>query len=155
MARLTKFDERMFEKAREVADTSNFDHFHLGCVITYKHHIISKAANSYKTHPVQKYYNQRFRNFRKGIRPCNHTVHAEIAALSSIPISLENQINWREVRVYMYRIAPGLPTGHGMARCCPACLAALRNKGIRHIYYTTDEGYVYERLEDEWEEIDA
>ena len=57
MAQLSKFDERMFEKAKEVAETSDFEHFHLGCVITYKHHILSAASNSSKTHPRQKYYN--------------------------------------------------------------------------------------------------
>ena len=146
MAKLSKFDERMFEKAREIAKTSDFDHFHLGCVITYKHHILSTGSNSNKTHPRQKYYNHRYRNFRSDSKPHTHTVHAEMAALNTIPYPIGIQVDWKDVNVYVYRIAPGLPQHRGMARPCAACMAALKKLGIRNIYYTTDEGYAYERL---------
>lgn len=147
MAQLSKFDERMFEKAKEVAETSDFEHFHLGCVITYKHHILSAASNSSKTHPRQKYYNYKYRNFRRGPKPCAHTIHAEMAAINAIPYPIGIQVNWKDVNVYVYRIAPGLPQHRGTARPCAACMAALKNLGIRNIYYTTDEGFVYERLD--------
>lgn len=145
--KFSKFDERMFEKAREVAETSDFDHFHLGCVLTYKHHILSMAANSNKTHPRQKYYNHKYRDFRHGSKPCPHSIHAEMAALNAIPYPVGIQINWKEVNVYVYRIAPGLPLQRGTARPCAACMAALRSVGIRNIYYTTDDGFAYERLD--------
>jgi deoxycytidylate deaminase len=148
MANFSKFDERMFEKARETAETSDFDHFHLGCVITYKHHIISTGANGRKTHPIQKYYNKRYRYFRKGSKPCIHTLHAEMAALAAIPYPLGLQLDWRDVNVYIYRISPGKPSGHGLARPCPACLAALRQAGVRNLYYTGEDSFVYERLAD-------
>ena len=147
MAEFTKFDMRMFEKAHEIAATSDFDHFKMGCVITYKHHIISVACNSNKTHPAQSYYNK-YRDFRKnGPKPCVHSVHAEIAALSKIPYPIAQQIDWKQVNVYVYRIAPGLRLGKGSARCCPACAQALRDKGIRNIYYSTDYGFAFERLD--------
>ena len=34
-----------------------------------------------------------------------------------------------------------------MARPCNACLAAIKDLGIRNIYYTTDDGFVHEKLE--------
>lgn len=148
MAKFSNFDMKMFEKAREVANTSEFEHFHLGCVITYKHHILSTACNSYKTHPVQMRYNQRFRQFRQGSKPCVHSLHAEIAALSTIPYPIASQINWHEVKVYIYRISVGRESQKGMARPCPACEQALRELGIRHIYYTTNSGYAYEKWDD-------
>ena len=148
MTKFSKFDIKMFDKAKEIAETSDFDHFHLGCVITYKHHILAAASNSNKTHPMQKYYNHRYREFRKGSKPCCHTVHAEMAAINSIPYPVGIQVNWREVNVYVYRIAPGLQGGHGMARPCPACMAALKKLGIRNVYYTTDGGFSFERLDD-------
>lgn len=147
MARLSKFDERMFAKAEEVAQTSDFEHFHLGCVITYKHHILSSASNSSKTHPQQKYYNHKYRNFRRGSKPCAHTVHAEMAAINAIPYPVGIQVDWKDVNVYVYRIAPGLPQHRGTARPCAACMAALKNLGIRNIYYTTNGGFAYERLD--------
>lgn len=148
MTKFSKFDKKMFDKAREVAETSDFEHFHLGCVITYKRYILSSACNSYKTHPVQMRYNRRFRKFRQGSKPCVHSLHAEIAALNAIPYPVAAQVNWREVKVYIYRISVGRASKMGMARPCPACMAALRELGVRDIYYTGEDSYIYERLED-------
>ena len=147
MTRFSKFDMKMFNKAREIAKTSDFDHFHLGCILVYKHRILAAASNTNKTHPQQKYYNQ-FRQFRKGPKPCLHTMHAEIAAINSIPYPVGIEVDWKNVDIYVYRIAPGLRSKHGMARPCAGCMAALKKLGIRNIYYTTDDGYAYERLED-------
>lgn len=147
MAKLSKFDLRMFEKAKEIAETSDFDHFHLGCVITCKKRVINIGCNTCKTHPMQKYYNNRYRDFRKIGCPDNHTLHAEIATLTTIPIAIIKQVDWHDVNIYIYRIAPGLPSKMGMARPCPGCMAAIHKFGIRNIYYTTDTGYAYERLD--------
>lgn len=144
----TNFDYRMFEKAKEVAETSDFSRFHVGCVITYKHHIIGMASNSCKTRPQQKYYNKKYRNFvkQKG-RPCTHSVHAEIAALNSISYPIATQIDWKDVHVYVYRISKGRITGRGLAAPCDACRNALIDKGIRHFYYSGNDSYLYERVE--------
>ena len=144
----TRFDLRMFEKAKEIAETSNFPHFHVGCVITYKHHIIGQGSNSNKTCPKQKYYNKRFRNFsRQDGKPTAHPSHAEIAALNSIPYPVSQQIDWKDVHVYIYRISNGRITGRGLSRPCPACEGALLDKGVRHFYYTGNDSYIYERID--------
>ena len=147
MATFTNFDIKMFDKAKEVAETSNFEHFHLGCVITYKRHILAAASNSNKTHPRQKYYNHKYRQFRQGSKPACHSIHAEMAAINSIPYPIGVQIDWKDVNVYVFRIAPGLSNKQGMARPCPACLAAMTELGIRNFYYSTDGGFAYERIE--------
>lgn len=146
MGSLSNFDYRMFEIARKVADTSDFDTFHIGCVITYKKHIVSSASNSYKTHPVQKKYNKKYRHFNKSIKPVVDSGHAEILALTNIPYPIEQNIDWRNVRVYVYRISKGKRLKMGLARPCPACMAALRDKGVQHLYYSTDDGFAYEKL---------
>jgi deoxycytidylate deaminase len=33
-----------------------------------------------------------------------------------------------------------------MARPCQSCMAAIKDLGIKEIYYTSDEGFVYEKL---------
>lgn len=33
-----------------------------------------------------------------------------------------------------------------MSRPCPNCMAAIKDLGIKHIYYTTNDGFVYENL---------
>ena len=144
--KLSKFDYSMFEKARQVAQTSTYEGHSLGCVIVYKKHILTMASNSAKTHPMQKKYNRKYRQFNKSTKPILDSGHAEILALASIPYPIEQSIDWRAVRVYVYRICRGKRLGHGMAKPCPACMAALRDKGIKHIYYTTDDGFVYEEV---------
>ena len=145
---LSNFDMKMFDKAEETAKESDFETFHLGCVVTYKRHIISMACNTRKTSPRQKYYNRKYREFRQGSLPASHTLHAEMRALNLISYPLGKDMDWSKVNVYIYRIAPGLPNQRGLARPCPACMAALRDCGVRNIYYTTDSGFAYERIDD-------
>lgn len=144
---LSNFDMKMFERASEIAEESDFETFHLGAVITYKHHIVSMACNTRKTSPHQKYYNRKYRQFRRGTLPATHTLHAEMRALNLISYPLGKDMDWSKVNVYIYRVAPGLPNQRGLARPCPACMAALRDCGVRNIYYTTDSGFAYERID--------
>lgn len=145
MGQISKSDYRFFEAAKRVATTSDFDNFHIGCVVVYKKHIIASAANTHKTSPKQKKWNKE-RKFNKSIKPIKHSLHAEIRALSLIPYPIEQEINWRDVSVYIYRICKGKRFGHGLARPCEACRAALRDKGIRKIYYTGDDSFILEEL---------
>ena len=146
MAELSKFDYKMFDAARKVAETSNFESFHLGCVFVYKHKIIASASNSTKTHPMQKKYNRKYRKFKYGNKPIVDSLHAEIAALNSIPYPIAQQIHWKDVAVYVYRICKGKPSGHGLARPCKACMNALKDAGIGHLYYTGEDSLVYEKM---------
>lgn len=146
MSRLSKYDYAVFEKARQVAQTSTYNGHSLGCVIVYKKHIISMSSNSSKTHPLQKKYNRKYRTFKKSAKPIMDSGHAEILALADIPYPLQQSIDWRQVKVYVYRICNGKRLGMGLARPCPACMAALRDKGIKQIYYSSDDGFVMEEI---------
>ncbi len=141
-----KFDKQMFKAAYRIAKTSDFEIFHVGCVIVYKKHIIGAGSNSDKTHPMQAYYNQ-YRKFSKTKNNIKHSIHAEVAALNSIPYPIGKDIDWSKVKVYISRICPGHESGTGIAKPCPACERALRDMGIRHIYYTGDGSYVYEKYQ--------
>ena len=44
---------RFFEKAAQVANESQFDVFHVGCIAVLKNKIISASSNKLKTHPTQ------------------------------------------------------------------------------------------------------
>ena len=145
MSGITNFDERMFAAARKEAESSDFENFHMGCVIVYKKHIIGAAANSDKTHPMQAKYNQ-YRKFNKTKNGIKHSMHAEIAAINSIPYTIGKEVEWSKVKAYIYRISPGRPGGYGLAKPCKACIQALRDIGIRHICYTGNGSYIYEKL---------
>lgn len=146
---LKKSDIKFFEEARKVAEQSDFPRFHVGCVVVYQGIVIATGHNSEKSDPVQHYYN-RYRNFKYTTKgTVRHSIHAEIKALKSIPYPVKQEIDWRKIKVYIYRIAPGLPLKMGVSRPCPACLQQIKDLGIRNVFYTTDYGYVYERILDD------
>lgn len=147
MTKFSKSDLKFFELARQEATCSTYKNFHLGAVVVYKGRVVSSGRNSDKTHPEQKKYNDRYRHFKYGPQLIKDTLHAEMAALLSIPYTIEEDMDWSKAKVYVYRISVGRESGKGMARPCAGCFHALKDKGVRHLYYTTDEGYAYERLD--------
>lgn len=133
---LTKTDMHYFDKASKVAEISDFAKVNIGCIAVYQGTIIGVGFNTNKTHPMQKKYN-RYRNGENFIPK----LHAEINCLNSIRYL---DINFSKVKLYIYRKRKSAK--YGMCRPCSSCLAAIKDLGIKHIYYTTDEGFVYERM---------
>ena len=143
--KLNKKDYRFFEMARKEALNSDYDRIHIGCVLVYKGHVIGQGSNGEKTDTVQKKYNS-YRNFSKTEKPIKHSIHAEIAALKSVPYPIQNSVDWKKVKIYIYRICPGKDLGQGMARPCPGCMNAIKDMRIQDVYYTTETGFAYERV---------
>lgn len=135
---LSKIDYKHFNKARQIAGISDFKKIHIGCVAVYQGQVIGLGCNANKTHPMQKFYN-RYRQQPDNLLP---KLHAEISCLNQIK---HLNINFTKVKLYIYRIRKDQP--YGMARPCPSCMAAIKDLGIRNVYYTTDAGYAYEKLE--------
>ena len=135
---LSNTDYKYFQKAHQIATISDYKKTHVGCVAVYQGQVIGLGCNCNKTHPVQKKYNR----YRKPSDSMLPKLHAEISCLNQIK---HLDINFSKVKLYIYRIRKDQP--FGMARPCPSCMAAIRDLGIRYIYYTTNDGYVYERLE--------
>ena len=131
-------DYRYFDKARKVANISDFYKTHVGCVAVYQGQLIGLGCNCNKTHPMQKFYNK-YREESDAMLP---KLHAEINCINQLK---HLNINFSKVKLYIYRIRKDQP--FGMARPCASCMAAIKDLGIREIYYTTDNGYAYERLE--------
>ena len=131
---------RYFQKARQAAEISDYKRTHVGCVAVYQGNIIGIACNTNKTHPMQKYYNRyRYHSQTSYFYP---KLHAEINCISSIR---HLDINFSKVKLYVYRTR--CDQEYGIARPCPSCMAAIKDLGIRHIYYTTNDGYAYEEVE--------
>jgi deoxycytidylate deaminase len=124
-----------------MAKNSDYKRIHIGCVITYKGIPISFGFNSNKTHPMQKRYNK-FRIPNYDECDCIPKVHAEIAALSKLK---KNELNPKKVELFIYRMMD--KDKYGMARPCPSCMKAIKDFGIRKIYYTTEDGFAKEILE--------
>ena len=128
---MVKIDYKYFNKARDAAK------IHVGCIAVYHNSVIGMGCNLNKTHPTQQYYN-RYRIKSENLLP---KLHAEINCINSIK---DLNINFSKVKLYIYRIRKDRP--FGIARPCPSCMAAIKDLGIKDIYYTSNDGYVHERI---------
>lgn len=137
---LTKSHKAMFEVARKISDLSDYHRKNakVGCIVVMGNRIISSGYNSEKTKPIQKQYDRyRFS------ADTPHKLHAEIVALSALKYK---NIDFSRAKVYIYRSKANGQIGS--ARPCASCMALIKEMGIHHIYYTTDDGYCYEEIED-------
>lgn len=138
----TKQQIKFFERAKVIADTSEFDRFHLGCVAVLKNKIVAASANKLKTHPVQAEFDK-YREFNCRSDTKNmHSLHAEIACLNMIKPYCD--INYKDLELYIVRLRKD--GNFGMARPCNACMNLILSKGIRKIYYSTNYGFSFECL---------
>lgn len=139
-----KSDSHLFRLARECSfksDYSGCGRARIGAVISYKGTVLAKGFNTDRTHTDQAKYN-RWRYKECGNKYLPSKNHAEMMSLSKIKYL---DIDFSKVHVYVYR---ELRDGKlGMARPCPACMAAIKRLGIKNIHYTTDSGYASERIE--------
>lgn len=144
---IKRSDLRYFELAKREAEKSVFPRFHVGCVLVYNGYVLGSGFNSEKSDPIQKRYN-RYRHFNNSdtTQPVNHAVHAELAAIKSVPYPVAQETDWSKVKVFTYRICVGHASGVGFSRPCPACMNCIKDRGIRQVYYTTDMGFAGERI---------
>jgi len=89
---MTPIDYKYFEKARQVAQLSDYYKTHIGCIAVYHGNIISIGCNCNKTHPAQKYYN-RFRKKSEDLLP---KLHAEINCINQIKNSDSYKRYWNQ-----------------------------------------------------------
>lgn len=137
---MTKADYKYFNKAAQTALVSDFHKVHIGCIAVYQNSIIGIGCNCNKTHPIQKKYDKHRKIYNSGNSEGLPKLHAEISCLNSIR---HLDINFPKVKLYIYRQRKDRP--FGMARPCPSCMAAIRDLGIKEIYYTTDAGFAQEK----------
>ena len=138
MIYMSRTKELFFNKANDMSHYSTDKKYHIGCVAVYHNNVIALGYNNKKTHPMQKKYNEyREVKYNKDIIP---SIHAEMMCLLSIR---HLELKWNKVSLYIYR---SCTHGQGLARPCPACMAAIKDLGIKNIYYTTQDGFAYERI---------
>lgn len=135
----SKQQMRFFEKAAEIANESQFDRYHLGCIAVLKNKIIASSPNKLKTHPLQAKFDL-LREFNCRSDPKNmHSLHAEIACLNALRYQ---DINYKDLELYIVRVRRD--GNLGLARPCVACSQFIKDLGIRHVFYSTNYGYCFE-----------
>lgn len=138
---------RFFNLAKNSSEMSDYNkkNIHIGAVIVYKNRVIANGYNTNKTSPIQYKYNK-YREMncsedREYIAdshlPC---IHAEMKCLID---TKDMDIDWSKTSIFIYREHKGIQR---MCKPCPSCEKALKDRGIKHIYYTTEKGYNYEKM---------
>lgn len=132
---LTKTHKAYFEAAKAVSKLSKCNYTHIGSVAVYNHKIISSGYNSDKTDPLQKKF-----NIYRFTEESPASLHAEIRCLK--PLMGNKSIDFSKVTLYVYR---EYKNGElAMARPCKSCEKLIRTLGIKKVYYTHNNGYVFE-----------
>lgn len=137
-------NKRYFKFAREASMRATYTGSHrfspmIGACAVYKGTIIATAWNTNKTSPLQARY-----NVYRFVADTPDKAHAEVSLIQKIRWKFGDSLDWSKVHIYLYReykngmLAP--------SRCCPSCLALLKELGIRKIFYTTEDGYVEEKF---------
>jgi deoxycytidylate deaminase len=115
-------DRPIMDLAIKVAESSK-SRKRVGALLLNKNKVISQGVNQdTKSHPFQaseKIY-----------------LHAEISAL----VKCKSEVD----TIVVARLGGHEGNELRNAKPCPICSLAIEQAGIEHIYYTTDEGFLYE-----------
>lgn len=135
MEKLNKKDLYYFKKAYEISCMSDFPKIHIGCIAIYKKQIIGVGYNSRKTSPIQSKYNTLGgrKLFSNNGKPINEYLHAEIDCLNMIR---NMDIDFSKVKLYISR--KNNLNELACCRPCSACEYAIKELGIKTVYYTDD-----------------
>ena len=143
----TKQIKKFFKLAKNASKFSDYTkkNIHIGSVLVYKNRIISVGYNTDKTNPIQYKYNlyrEKTNNTIRGYTADDHLpcVHAEMKCLID---TKDLDIDWGKTSLFVYRSSNGK-----LRNCkpCKACTKALKDRGVRHVYYTNEDGYCYKEL---------
>ena len=124
--------KRNFQKAKAASTLSDFPNHKLGAVMMLGNKVLAVGYNITKTHPIQKKY-----NIERGYDPDvknNGQIHAEMMCLINTKYL---DVDWSRVSLYIYREHKDHTTA--IAKPCPACEKAIRERGINQVYFTTEE----------------
>lgn len=125
--------------AKDASMSSTFHQHHLGAALVYRGCLLAKGWNSYKTSPLQRELNEE-RGFDVDKWP--NTIHAEVHCLNKVK---DLDIDFSKATLYISRyFKDGKPA---LAAPCEACRKMIKRLGIKNIVYTTNTGYIQERIE--------
>ena len=111
-----------FAKAKKASEQATYPKQKIGSVMVYSGKVIAVGYNTFKTNPLQKYYNKyRFSSDPKN----NGLVHAECMLLLKTRFL---DLDWNKVSIYTYREYKD--GSLALARPCIACQTALAESGI-------------------------
>jgi deoxycytidylate deaminase len=125
---------RYFNVAKTKCLESTHHSAMVGSCIVKGNYVVSEGVNKVKSHTVQFYLDRSTNYYSK-----HANIHAEVSALVA---SGRRCVIGSEI--YIYRE----DRNGDLANCrpCPSCMKAIRQAGIKHIFYTNVDGFNYERI---------
>lgn len=136
---LTAKQRKFFSHARHMAEMSDFHRAPVGCIAVIGNKVVATGFSQQRTHPMQQHYN-RYRDF-DGQKNIIAKLHAEMVVVSQLK---NKSIDFSKISIYIYRVCRSRDCG--ISRPCGACMMAIKNIGIKNVFYTTDFGYAHERI---------
>lgn len=132
--RTRNFFENYVKKAAHLGQLSNIPSHKIGSILVHKKSIIATGYNKRKSHPLQ----QRLNQLRAEGKRNRTYLHAEVDCIGNLKDVPSGST------LFIGRF--DLNGKYGMCRPCEACMACIRQKGVKEIVYTTTEGYAVEQL---------
>lgn len=126
---------KAYELAKSASLNSDFYKCHTGAVAIYGNKVIAYGWNSEKLSPLQAKYNTRTRGFDG--HKYRSTIHAEMMVVNKIKYL---DIDFSQVRIFVWR-GQDFPE---LSKPCKACEKAMRDLGIRKVFYTGANSYISE-----------
>ena len=123
-----------YELACQASMKSDFGKCQTGAVAIYHNKVLATGWNSDKLSVLQARYN-RERGF-DGYK-YKSSIHAEMMVVNKIKYL---DIDFSQVRIFVWR-GKQQPM---ISRPCPACEKAIRDLGIRKVFYTGNNSYIAE-----------
>ena len=123
-----------YQIARQASLKSDFSKCHTGAVAIYNNKVLAIGWNSDKNSSLQARYNKMrgFDSYYYG-----SPTHAEMMVINKIRYL---DIDFNQVRLFVYRGK----SGPLMSKPCAACEKAIRDLGIRKVFYTGNNSYIEE-----------
>ena len=127
--------DKGYKLARSASIKSDFYRCHTGAVAIYGNKVLAIGWNSDRTSLMQARYNSMMRGFDG--HKFKSSLHAEMMVLNKIRFL---DIDFSQVRICVWR-------GQDMPRIskpCAACEKAMRDLGIKKVFYTGNNSYISE-----------
>jgi deoxycytidylate deaminase len=126
--------EKGYRIAREASLKSDFPRSHTGAVAIYQGKVLALGWNSCRLSAMQARYNVA-RGFDGHVN--KSSIHAEMMVINKIKYL---DIDFSQVRFFIWR-GKQEPM---IAKPCAACEWALRDLGIKKVFYTGNNSYIKE-----------
>lgn len=126
---------RGYDLAKIASLKSDFDRSKTGAVAIYGNKVLAIGWNSNKTSSLQAKYNTMTHRFDG--HKFKSSIHAEMMVVNKIKFL---DIDFSQVRIFVWR-GQDVPR---ISKPCAACEKALRDLGIRKVFYTGNNSLIEE-----------